>query len=122
MLEIERRYPRLQLVIAHVGRAYCPEDLGNAMELLRPAERMSFDFSANTNAYVIEQALRNFGPQRLVFGSDLPILRMRMRRICEDGGYINLVPPGLYGDVSDDPHMRAVDRRRQKLSFLCMKS
>jgi predicted TIM-barrel fold metal-dependent hydrolase len=118
MLEIERRYPRLQLVIAHVGRAYCPEDLGNAMEALRPSERMLFDFSANTNAYVIEQALRTFGPQRLVFGSDLPILRMRMRRICEAGRYINLVPPGLYGDVSGDLHMRAVSPDEgEKLSF-----
>jgi hypothetical protein len=33
---------------------------------------------------------------------------MRMRRICESGFYVNLVPPGLYGDVSDDSHMREV--------------
>jgi len=54
----------------------------------------------------MEQALRAFGPQRLVFGSDLPITRMRMRRICENGSYVNLVPPGIYGDLADDPHMR----------------
>jgi hypothetical protein len=79
---------------------------------------MFFDFSANTNPYVIEQALRAFGPQRLVFGSDLPILRMRMRRICENGVYVNLVPPGLYGDVSGDPHMREVSQEEgQALSF-----
>ncbi len=34
---------------------------------------------------------------------------MRMRRICENGIYINLVPRGLYGDVSGDPNMREVD-------------
>jgi len=33
---------------------------------------------------------------------------MRMRRICENGRYVNLVPPGLYGDISTDPHMREV--------------
>ena len=70
---------------------------------------MHFDFCANTSAYVMEQLLRAVGPQRVAFGSDrLPVVRMRMRRICEDGFYVNLVPPGLYGDVSDDPHMREV--------------
>jgi predicted TIM-barrel fold metal-dependent hydrolase len=118
MLEIEERYPNLQLVIAHIGRAYCPEDLGNAFEMLRPSKRMVFDFSANASPQVIEGALRAAGPQRVVFGSDLPILRMRMRRICEDGIYVNLVPPGLYGDVSGDPHMREVSAEEgAQLSF-----
>jgi hypothetical protein len=43
---------------------------------------------------------------------------MRMRRICEDGVYVNLVPPGLYGDVSGDPHMREVSSQEgARLSF-----
>jgi len=118
MLEIEERYPNLHLVIAHIGRAYCPEDIGDAFEVLRPSKRMVFDFSANTSPSVIEGALRAFGPQRLVFGSDMPILRMRMRRICENGAYVNLVPPGLYGDVSGDPHMREVSAEEgERLSF-----
>lgn len=109
MLEIERRYPGVKLVIAHIGRAYCPEDVGDAFTVLRETKRTLFDFSANTNAWVMEQLLRAIGPKRVLFGSDLPITRMRMRRICEKGLYVNLVPPGLYGDVSDDPHMREVD-------------
>lgn len=118
MLEIEERYPNLHLVIAHIGRAYCPEDVGDAFEVLRPSKRMVFDFSANTSPYVIEGALRAFGPQRLVFGSDMPILRMRMRRTCENGLYVNLVPPGIYRDVSGDPHMREVSAEEgEQLSF-----
>ena len=31
-----------------------------------------------------------------------------MRRIEENGTYINLIPPGLYGDPSVDPHLREV--------------
>ncbi len=118
MLEIERRYPRIRLVIAHIGRAYCPQDIGDAFEVLQESQRMLFDFSANTSAPVITGALRTFGPQRVLFGSDLPIVRMRMRRICEDGIYVNLVPSGLYGDVSGDPHMREVSPLdSEKLSF-----
>jgi len=108
MLEIDRRYPKAKVIIAHVGRAYCPEDVGNAFAVLRGTKNLLFDISANTNAAVFEQLIRTVGPRRILFGSDLPITRMRMRRICEHGNYVNLVPKGLYGDVSDDKHMREV--------------
>jgi predicted TIM-barrel fold metal-dependent hydrolase len=108
ILEIEHRYPGVRVILAHVGRAYCNEDVGNAFDSLKQTERLLVDFSANTNAWVFEQLIRALGPKRVLFGSDLPILRMRMRRICEDGVYINLVPKGLYGDVSGDPNMREV--------------
>ena len=39
MLEIEKRYPDLKLIIAHVGRAYCPEDIGNAFKILAKTKR-----------------------------------------------------------------------------------
>jgi len=109
MLEIERRYPNAKVIIAHAGRAYCPEDVGDAFVVLRETKRLLFDVSANTNAAVFEQLIRTVGPRRILFGSDLPITRMRMRRICENGNYVNLVPKGLYGDVSDDKHMREVE-------------
>ncbi len=109
MMEIEERYPNVRLIIAHAGRAYCPEDVGNAFEVLSKTERMMFDFSANCNEEVFDGLIQCAGPKRILFGSDLPILKMRTRRICENGMYVNLVPRGLYGDVSTDPHMREVD-------------
>jgi predicted TIM-barrel fold metal-dependent hydrolase len=118
LLEIERNYPQVQLIIAHLGRAYCMQDLGNALETLQHTDHMLFDFSANTNVDVMLEILRAVGSQRLVFGSDMPITRMRMRRICENGSYVNLVPPGLYTGIEDDPHMREVDHAEAKhLSF-----
>ncbi len=108
MIEIEEKYPNIRLIIAHVGRAYCPEDVGNAFEVLSKTKTMRFDFCANTNQFVFEQLIRTVGPKRILFGSDMPILRMRTRRICENGNYVNLVPKGLYGDVSGDGHMREV--------------
>jgi predicted TIM-barrel fold metal-dependent hydrolase len=118
MLEIERNYPNIKLIIAHVGRAYCNHDVGNAFEVLAASKTMYFDFSANTNDWVFEQLLRCAGPRRVLFGTDMPILRMRMRRITEGDHYVNLVPRGLYGDVSGDKNMGEVEgEEAEKLTF-----
>ena len=109
MIEIEKKYPNVMVIIAHVGRAYCPEDVGNAFEVLAETRKMRFDISANTSAENFELLIRAVGPRRILFGSDLPITRMRMRRVCEQSRYINVVPKGVYGDLSADPHMREVE-------------
>lgn len=115
IIEIEKKYPDIKLIIAHVGRAYCKEDVGNAFEVLEETKNVLFDFSANTNQWVFEQLIKAVGPKRILFGSDLPITRMRMKRICENGNYINVVPKGLYGDVSGDIHMREVEGAESEL-------
>jgi hypothetical protein len=79
---------------------------------------MRFDIAANTNAWVFEQLIRAVGPKRILFGSDLPITRMRMRRTCRGGTYVNLVPRGLYGEVSGDKNMGELDgAEAEKLTF-----
>ena len=118
MIEIEEKYPGIKLIIAHVGRAYCKSDVGNAFEILSSTKNMMFDFSANTNAEVFVQLINTVGPKRILFGSDLPITRMRMKRIVENNKYINIVPKGLYGDVTNDPNMREAGKEEgEKLSF-----
>ncbi len=109
MLEIERRYPNIKLIIAHVGRAYSIKDIGTVFEVLADTKNMVFDFSANTNSEVFKRLIKAVGPKRILFGSDLPITIMRTKRVDEDGFYVNLVPRGLYKDVDTDPHIREVD-------------
>ena len=108
LYEIEQKFPNLQLLVAHLGRAYADEDIGNSLEYLKHTEKTVWDFTANTNAYVMEQVLRYFGPERFIYGSDFPIFRMKARRVVENGFYINEIPAGSLGDVSADPHMREI--------------
>jgi len=105
LMEIEEKYPNLKLVVAHIGRAYSPEDLGDAFETLKHTKNMMFDFCANTLSEAMEECLKAVGPKRLMYGTDMPVTKMRMRRISENGIYKNIVPKGLYGDVSGDIHM-----------------
>ncbi|HXK60237.1 MAG TPA: amidohydrolase family protein [Acidobacteriota bacterium] len=118
LCEIDHCYPDASVIVAHVGRAYCREDIGDAFSVLSQTRNLFFDISANTNDEVFAKLIAAVGPKRILFGSDLPITRMRMRRVCENGTYVNLVPRFLYGDVSGDKNMREVDgEEAARLSF-----
>ena len=117
--EIEEKYPDLQLLVAHLGRAYADEDVGDALEYLKDTKKMVWDFTANTNENVIRQVLEHFGPERLIYGSDFPIFRMKARRVVENGFYINEIPKGSLGDAArKDAHLREIDfPEAEKITF-----
>ena len=118
ILEIRREFPKVRLIVAHIGRAYCEEDVGNAFDLLDQEPETMYDFSANCCDYAIEQVIRHAGTKHVMFGTDMPILRMRTHRIVENGTYVNLVPPGLYFDPNNDPHLREVSEEEgKKITF-----
>lgn len=109
LMEIEEIYSNLKLVVAHIGRAYSREDIGDAFKLLSQTKNMYFDFTANLSDDAIRACIEAVGVKRLIFGSDLPISIMRMYRITENGVYYNVVPRGLYGGIQGQPHMKETD-------------
>ena len=116
--EIEEKYANLQLIVAHLGRAYADEDVGDALEFLKDTQKTVWDFTANTNSNVMYQVLDTFGPDRFIYGTDFPIFRMKARRTVENGFYINEIPQGSLGDVSADAHMREIPYpEAEKITF-----
>ena len=116
LMEIEEKYPNLKLVVAHIGRAYSKQDIGNAFDILGKTKNMYFDFTANVCDDAIRACIEAVGTDRLIFGSDLPIAIMRMYRIVDENGvYHNVVPRGLYGNVSGEPHMIETDEENVTL-------
>lgn len=116
--EIKEEFPNIRLIVAHIGRAYVKEDIGDAFDTLDKYPTLMYDFCANCCDDAIEACLRHAGPKHLMFGLDMPILRLRTHRIQENGTYINLVPPGIYGDLGGDPHMREVSPEEgEKITF-----
>jgi len=112
--EICARHPCLKLVIAHVGRAYCLPTAERGLAALRDCPSLHYDISANANADVFELALREVGPQRLIFGTDLPAVAFRARRVCEGDNYVNLVRQAGY----TDSHLRvAPPQERDSITF-----
>ena len=92
--------------MAHIGRAYAKEDIGDAFEILKNTKNLLFDFTANLCGDAIKACIEAVGCKRLMFGSDLPVAILRLYRITENGDYINIVPKGYYGDISDMMQIR----------------
>ncbi len=87
--EIRRRYPNIALVIAHLGRCYTEPHALEALPVLADDPGLYFDTSAVLNPACHRIALEQFGPQRVLYGSDNPILYMRGRRQYRDRAYLN---------------------------------
>jgi len=87
--EIRRRYPRIVLVIAHLGRCYTEKHAREGILPLADDPGIYFDTSAVVNPDSHRVALEAAGTERLVYGSDNPVFFMRGRRQFTENSYIN---------------------------------
>jgi len=77
ILEIYEGFPNIKLIVAHIGRAYCLPTAKKGLRHLVDAKGILFDTAANVNADVLQYALETVGPDRILYGSDLPVMLMR---------------------------------------------
>jgi hypothetical protein len=87
--EIRSRYPRVKLVVAHYGRCYTLPHAEEAFPSLADDAGIHFDNSAVLNPQVHLLAIRLFGPERILYGTDNPVFYLRGRRQWEGRTYIN---------------------------------
>lgn len=87
--EIRQKYPQVILVIAHLGRCYTEEHAREALPQLADDPGIFFDTSAVLNPAAHRVALQCLGPQRLIYGSDNPVMLMRGRRQYDGRRYLN---------------------------------
>ena len=92
--EIVTRHPGIKLIVAHIGRAYTMSFAEPGLRALADCPSLHYDFAANLNEDVLELALRMVGPQRLLYGSDLPITLMRGVREHVGDTYLNFTDGG----------------------------
>jgi hypothetical protein len=101
--EIRRRYPNVVLVIAHLGRCYTEAHALEALPQLADDKGLFLDSSAVLNPASHRVALDQFGPDRILYGSDNPILYMRGRRQYLGRNYINRTNHPFYFNREREP-------------------
>jgi hypothetical protein len=105
---LRREYPNVVLVIAHLGRCYTLPHAQEAFPAFAEDEGVYFDTSAVLNPEVLRLAIRTFGPKRILFGTDNPILYMRGRQQWQGTAYVYRTNyPFYFNREREPPEMEA---------------
>lgn len=79
--------PEMQLILAHAGRCFHAPNAEKGIKVLRGLENVWFDCSAICEPDAIKIILKEFGPRRLMWGSDYPVSQMRGRSVTIGDGF-----------------------------------
>jgi predicted TIM-barrel fold metal-dependent hydrolase len=91
---LARGYPRAQIVLAHCGRCYLPDQMSRAVGCLKGLANVWLDTSMVMDPTVLQIAMEELGPARLLFATDFPVPAMRGRRVYALDHWVDLVLPG----------------------------
>mgnify|MGYP001055838703 CR=1 FL=1 len=80
--EISRRFPDVTVVLAHIGRLHCPPLIETGISGVADLQNIFFETSLATNPDAFKLVLETAGPERLIFGTDLPASLVRGKIIC----------------------------------------
>ena len=114
LLEIHESYPAVKLIVAHIGRSYCLPTAQSGLPALADAKGIYFDTAANLNADVFAYALETIGQERILFGSDLPVMLMLGVREHVGEKYINYTD----GDYSWNTNRKSPEEEANYTYFL----
>lgn len=91
---LSRACPAGQIVLAHCGRCYLPSEMQAGIACLRELPNVWMDTSMVMDPVVLQIALNEIGPGRLLFGTDFPVAAMRGRRVRVMDHWVDVVLPG----------------------------
>ncbi len=74
---IAARYPNARIILAHGGRAYSPEVINPALDVVEHLPNMYFEFSNVQSAGVVQAILERMPLDRVMYGSDIPVATVR---------------------------------------------
>ncbi len=78
LLSIIREFPKLKIVLAHLGRhSHATDQSLAAFEALQPFEKVVVDTSMSPSPGVLKQVFKTFGINRVLYGSDEPMSLLR---------------------------------------------
>lgn len=86
--------PQASIVLAHCGRCYMPSEMKEAIGCLKGLPNIWLDTAMVMDPIVLQVAMNEIGPSRIVFGTDFPVAAMRGRRVRVWDHWVDVVVPG----------------------------
>ena len=98
------KYPQAKLILAHAARGFHSPNTIKGLAALRGLQNVWFDTSAVCESAAIIAILREFGPRRVMWGSDFPVSELRGKPVSLGDGFAWLQWDTL---AWDNLHVRA---------------
>lgn len=97
---LSKNYPHSQIVLAHCGRCYLPDQMKKAINVVKDLENVYLDTSMVMDPLVLQMVFETIDSKRVLFGTDFPVARMRGRRVYVMDHWVDVVsgdyPPSAY--------------------------
>lgn len=99
---ISIRYPNIKLVLAHAGRSYSYSYIKDSIEYIKDLKNIYVD-DAMINSYLVHKTiLEELGPERVLYGSDLPIAALKGKNVTiNNDSYFITNKPKVYSLSSE---------------------
>ncbi len=99
--EMAERYPGAKLILAHAARGFHSANTIDGVSSLRGLENIYFDLSAVTEPAAIVAILEEFGPKKILWGSDFGVSEIRGKVVTIGDGFAWLTKETVnWGKVS----------------------
>jgi uncharacterized protein len=96
------RFPNARIVLAHVGRAYYLKNIVGNLEALRDLPNLYYDLTMLNNWEVMEYAFSRLRPDRMLYGTDIPIALAPGKSVEINNQYTYVTPQPWSLSISDD--------------------
>ena len=80
--KLATKYPDANIILAHMGRSFCPEVLQVGLKRLGKLDNVFLDTSGVTEEEVFRFGMEEWGIDKVTFGTDSPISFLRAKRPC----------------------------------------
>jgi len=101
--KLSREYPNAKIIIAHLGRSYCPWSMKGGISHLCDLPNVYWDTSFVQQSLSYKIFFDHVDPSKVMYGTDLPIGQTRGRRVCINDRWIDVTRDDLGWTASRDP-------------------
>ncbi|MFH1904429.1 MAG: amidohydrolase family protein [bacterium] len=91
---LSENYPNSQIVLAHCGRCYLPDQMKKAINAVKNLENVYLDTSMVMDPLVLQMVFETIDSKRVLFATDLPVANMRGRRVYVMNHWVDIVLEG----------------------------
>lgn len=96
------KYPKADIVLAHIGRAYFYKNVVDNLDRLKDLPNLYYDLTMVNHWEVMEYAFKTVGHDRILFGTDVPIALAPGKSVEINDQYTYVTPVPWKLSISDD--------------------